>query len=140
MIALMLQLLLFLAAQGSPSKPANDTRSVWDGVYSEPQSIRGETAYREECARCHSESLGGAEGAPALVGDDFLARWQGASLNELFERIRTTMPADSPGRLGRQQCADILAYILSVNRFPAGKNDLERDSAALERIRIANKP
>jgi mono/diheme cytochrome c family protein len=149
MITLILRLVLVLNGLGNPSqhrtvsaqdehdqKAGSPTRSVWDGVYSDAQSKRGQTAYLEECARCHSETLSGAEGSPALAGDAFLDKWKGATLNDLFERIRTTMPADSPGRLGRGQCVDILAYILNVNKFPAGQNDLERDAAALQKIQI----
>jgi mono/diheme cytochrome c family protein len=136
MIFLMVQLFLFFAPQENRSAPA---RSVWDGVYSDAQSKRGQGTYQEECSRCHSETLSGAEGSPALAGDAFLEKWKGATLNELNERIRTTMPADSPGRLSRGQCIDILAYILSVNKFPAGKTDLDRDPANLQQIRIEPK-
>ena len=31
------------------------------------------------------------------------------------------MPQDKPGSLGRQQAADVVAYILSFNKAPAGK-------------------
>src|SRR5258706_406718 len=82
---------------------AQAPRSVWDGVYSAEQAKRGQTISGEECARCHSESLGGGENAPALAGEAFLARWQDMTLGDLFEKIRTTMPTDSPGRLGRQE-------------------------------------
>src|SRR4051812_34168550 len=88
---------------------AQGPRSVWDGVYTTAQAQRGKALSGEECARCHSESLGGGEAAPALAGDAFVERWQNAG--ELFEKIRSTMPTDSPGRLGRQEYADILAYI-----------------------------
>src|SRR5215831_4689712 len=88
-------------------------RSVSDGVYTTAQADRGKLLSGEECARCHSESLGGGEAAPPLAGEAFVARWQNAG--DLFEKIRTTMPTDSPGRLGRREYADILAYILSVN-------------------------
>jgi mono/diheme cytochrome c family protein len=113
---------------------AQSQRSVWDGVYTAAQARRGQTLSGEECARCHSETLGGGEAAPALAGDGFVARWQNAG--ELFEKIRTTMPTDSPGRLGRQEYADILAYILSVNKFPAGAQELGKDAAELSAIRI----
>ena len=112
-------------------------RSVWDGVYTTVQAGRGKLLSGEECARCHSESLGGGEAAPALAGEAFVARWQNAG--ELFEKIRTTMPTDSPGRLGRQEYIDILAYILSVNKFPAGAKELPKETAELNSIRIEDK-
>ncbi len=48
---------------------AAGSRSVWDGVYTKEQSSRGQTAYREECAKCHAENLMGGEGAPPLAGN-----------------------------------------------------------------------
>ena len=41
----------------------------------------------------------------------------------------------------REQNADILAYILRVNEFPAGKTELQRDTESLKQIRLeAAKP
>jgi len=114
-------------------------RSVTDGVYAEPQARRGQAVYLEECARCHSEALSGGENSPALAGDAFLEKWNGKTADDLFELIRTTMPADSPGRLSRQQYVDIVAFIFEANKFPAGKAELERDSAHLKDILINTK-
>jgi hypothetical protein len=51
------------------------------------------------------------------------------------------MPQDEPGRLSRQQNADILAFILSVNKLPAGKMELDHQSERLDPIRfVATKP
>ena len=113
-----------------------DNRSVRDGVYAEAQARRGQAVYLEECSRCHSEGLSGGENSPALAGDAFLEKWDGKTVDELFEVIRTTMPADSPGRLSRQQYVDIVAFMFEVNKFPAGKGELERDSAHLRDIII----
>ena len=33
------------------------------------------------------------------------------------------MPADQPGKLRREQVADILAHVLSVNEFPVGSTE-----------------
>ncbi len=52
------------------------SRSVWDGAYTKEQSARGKTAYLEVCAKCHGETLSGGEGAPALVGKDFVKNWE----------------------------------------------------------------
>src|ERR1035437_7106449 len=95
-------------------------RSGWDVVYTKEQALRGQTAYREECAKCHSENLGGGEGSPALVGSEFLKNWNGKTVGDLLDRIVKTMPADDPGNLARRQYADITAYVLNSNEFPAG--------------------
>jgi mono/diheme cytochrome c family protein len=116
------------------------SRSVWDGVYSKEQAGRGQTAYNSKCARCHGDALLGGENSPPLVDRDFLEKWNGQSVGSLVELTRTTMPSDGPGKLSRQQCIDIIAYLLTANGFPAGKNDLGSDAAALNEIVFQPKP
>ena len=133
---------LVLAALASPlwllraQAPEAESRSVWDGVYTEDQAKRGEAIYRKECAACHGAMLTGGESAPPLTGGPFLANWNGLTMGDLFDRIRKTMPQTNPGRLTRQQDADILAFMLSVNKFPAGKTELYRQSEMLKEIRF----
>jgi len=115
--------------------------SVWDGAYTTAQAKRGEALYGNLCANCHGEALDGVGQTPPLSGDDFKANWNGQSVDDLFEKIQTTMPAGSPGTLSREQNAGIVAYILKSNGFPAGAKELPADQEALEKIRIeAAKP
>jgi cytochrome c len=116
--------------------PSADSRSVWDGVYTEEQAKRGEPIYHKECAACHGDMLTGGESAPPLTGGAFLANWNGLTMGDLFDRIRKTMPQSAPGRLTRQQDADILAFMLSMNKFPSGKTELYRQSEMLKEIRF----
>ena len=111
-------------------------KSVWDGVYTEAQAQRGEGSYAGECGSCHGTSLTGGEAAPPLSGGEFGSNWNGLTLGDLFERMRTSMPANRPGKLSRDQNADILAYILKVNQFPSGSTDLPRQTEALKSIRF----
>lgn len=111
-------------------------RTVWDSVFTLEQATRGQTSYTQTCARCHQASLGGADESPALAGSGFLGNWNGHSLGELHERIRTTMPPDDPGTYGRQLIADVLAYMLKFNGFPAGAVELPMDTEALRQIRL----
>ena len=122
----------FARAQG----PSTPRRSVWDGVYSEEQATRGATLYAERCARCHGDGLGGVESAPALTGSAFYANWEGETLESLFERIRSSMPADKPGSLSRAQNADVLAHMLKVGGYPAGPTALDGQAGALTTIAI----
>jgi cytochrome c len=115
---------------------AQTSRTVWDGVYTEDQAKRGEGVYAKECASCHGSELTGGESAPALAGDSFFANWNGLTLGDLFERIRVSMPQNAPGSLSRQQNADILAFILKVNQFPAGKTELDRQTDILKQIKF----
>lgn len=117
------------------------TRSVWDGVYTEEQAARGEKVSATQCARCHGQTLTGAEAAPGLVGDSFNANWEGVPLGDLFERIRVSMPLDLPGTLSRQQNADVIAYVLKLGKRPAGAVELPPDLAALGQISyLSNRP
>jgi mono/diheme cytochrome c family protein len=130
-----------LRAQAPQPEPPSDTRSVWDGVYTEQQAQRGESLYRANCASCHGDTLKGAGETPPLSGGPFTANWNGLTLGDLFERIRRTMPQDKPGQLNRHSKADILAYVLKVNKFPTGKTELEHQTEFLREIRFdAAKP
>ena len=115
---------------------AQTTRSVWDGVYTTEQTKRGQELYAKQCASCHGDDLSGGESAPPLAGVAFLANWTGLTVGDLFERTRVSMPQNDPGKLSRQQNADIIAYMLSMNRFPAGKVDLDKDTDVLKQIRL----
>jgi mono/diheme cytochrome c family protein len=120
---------------------AQTPRSVWDGVYSTEQAKRGQARYNEQCASCHGDTLTGGESAPPLSGGEFLSNWNGLTVGELFDRTRSTMPQSKPGSLTREANAEILAYVLSANQFPAGKADMPQNSEVLKEIRIdANKP
>lgn len=109
---------------------------MWDGVFTEEQAKRGEPVYQKECGTCHGDALTGGESAPPLSGGAFLANWNGLTLGDLFDRIRKTMPQTSPGKLTKQQYADVLAFMLSVNKFPAGKAELYKQSEMLREIRF----
>ncbi len=114
-----------------------DHTSTRDGVYTESQAARGQASYKKACGSCHGEALAGSGAAvPPLAGPDFMTNWAGQSLDELFERIQTTMPADRPGKLSRPENADILAYILKFNKFPAGKTELPSDADSLKSIQV----
>jgi S-disulfanyl-L-cysteine oxidoreductase SoxD len=112
------------------------TRSVWDGVYTAEQSKRGQEAYAKECASCHGSDLTGGESAPALAGPGFLSNWTTLTVGDLFERTRVSMPENDPGKLSRAQLADVIAYLLSANRFPEGKVELDKQTEVLKQIRI----
>jgi mono/diheme cytochrome c family protein len=115
--------------------PSPGPRSVWDGVFSEDQAKRGGSLYYGECASCHGDNLKGNDSTPALTGSDFAADWDGQPLGSLFRKIRLSMPKNEPGRLNPQQDADVLAYILSFNKFPSGKTELPPDNELLKLIR-----
>ena len=46
------------------------------------------------------------------------------------------MPADKPGTISRQQDSDIVAYLLNVNKFPAGSTELSTQTELLKQIQF----
>src|SRR5262252_8195147 len=125
------------AQQDKPeTAPLRRPHSVWDGVYTAEQAKRGSPLYRQKCATCHGDKMTGGESAPPLAGGQFLSNWNGLTLDVLFERIRLTMPVDNPAAVNRLSKADILAYILSMNRFPPGSAELQHKTELLKEILI----
>jgi mono/diheme cytochrome c family protein len=124
---------LLLVVLAVPQAKAQ-TVSIWDGVYTEAQAARGNAGFAAHCASCHGADLGGTGEAPSLSGAKFLSDFDGLSLGELFDRIRTTMPQDNPGSLTRDDVADILAYLLKANALPSGAKELDRRSEYLKAI------
>ena len=115
------------------------TRSVWDGVYSDEQATRGKGLYAEQCASCHGSEMTGGEMAPPLAGGEFMAGWDGLTVGDLFERIRISMPQNAPGSLSGQQNADILSFVFSANKFPAGTTELPKEAGILKQIKFETK-
>ena len=123
----LLSLIPSLNAQEGP-------RTVWDAVYNETQAKRGEAIFVDACSNCHGRTLEGADMTPPLTGGAFMANWDGLSVGDLADRIRSSMPLDRPGSLSRQDNVDVVAYILRFNQFPAGKDELPREIQMLKQI------
>jgi mono/diheme cytochrome c family protein len=87
--------------------------------------------YADACASCHDPALLGGIGPP-LAGKEFLGTWKAMAVGDLFEKIRTQMPLTAPGTMTAQQTSDVVAFILSANKFPAGATELATDPAALK--------
>jgi mono/diheme cytochrome c family protein len=133
------RVLVMLLATNLVAVHAQQTRTANDRVYSDAQAARGEALYKERCASCHGALLQGQNGPP-LAGSDFLAIWARQPLADLANKIRITMPENDPGKLSRQQAADLVAYLLRAGKFPAGSADLVADEAALKLITLAMPP
>jgi mono/diheme cytochrome c family protein len=123
--------LVFAVMLGTLVGAAQGSKTAKAGVYTDAQAERGKRSYLMACASCHQEGLQGADLAPPLKGDDFLLPWSSQTVNDLYQKVATTMPADSPGSLRSQVNADIVAYVLQVNKFPAGSEELKPDPAAM---------
>jgi len=53
-----------------------------------------------------------------------------------IERVRISMPQNSPGSLSGQQNADILAFVFSSNKFPAGEMEMPKEAGILKTIKF----
>ena len=124
----------------SYTSTAQSAASVWGGVYTEEQAQRGRRVYARECTECHGEQLRGGETAPGLIGKEFVDFWSDTTVGELFELTRETMPEENPGELGDGTYADLVAYVLEANKFPAGDAELSSDVDQLSRIDISPEP
>lgn len=78
-------------------------------------ATQGGALYKQQCVSCHGDSLQGRSG-PSLAGGDFRSRWP---LPDLVDKIKNTMPQDSPGKLTPVQAADLAAYIQQAGQTAA---------------------
>jgi alcohol dehydrogenase (cytochrome c) len=94
------------------------------------QAAQGKDAYAKTCASCHGTSMGGSEFASSLRGVSFTMNWGGKTADELFTFINTKMPPASPGSLGPDAAAQLVAFILQTNGVQAGDKAFPTESAA----------
>jgi mono/diheme cytochrome c family protein len=92
--------------------------------------------YQKQCTSCHGDALDGVGPYPPLSGGDFLSKYEGQPVLNVYNLIQKLMPATAPGSLTPPQAADLLAYILSFNKFPAGKTDLPSDEDSLKKLTL----
>ena len=106
----------------------DQARSTMGGVYTESQADHGEETYMGVCVGCHP--------AGTYTGETFKTTWTGRPLSDLFEQIKEKMPKNDPGSLSPEQTAELVSYILKINKVPPGKTDLPADIDPLKDIRI----
>ncbi len=107
------------------------TASFASGDYTQSQAQAGKQVYSTHCALCHGTNLLGKAGPP-LGGSQFASSLQFSKMSaqQLFDYMKTHMPANAPGSLSDQQYLDTLAYILSQNGYPAGSTALSSSTIA----------
>jgi len=96
------------------------------GYYTRTQSERGRAVFEAVCGECHYLS--------DFRGRDFEWSWRRQTARNLYEEMVETMPEDDPGALTDQQYIDILAYILSLNDYPAGEVELRPTDEAMDGV------
>ena len=108
------------------------SKTTHAGVYSREQAARGQQIFLTVCKNCHTPE--------SHTSEAFVAKWNGKPLSELFQYIRDQMPKNEPGSLSPEEYADVLAYVLKLNRSPAGDADLPADATETKSVRIDIKP
>ena len=123
---------------GSVGTQGQQPRTVASGVYTADQAKRGEAAYEKSCSVCHLPDLTGDQFATPLIGETFAQRWKDSNVGELFTVVKGTMPATAPGALTDEIYADIVAFLLMMNKYPAGGQELGKDPQELGTITFGN--
>ncbi len=119
-------------ARASRRKPV-PMRPLTDGLYTAAQAARGRAVYAKRCALCHGDQLQGNPGPP-LTGPQFDLSWSHPQLtvDDFVFLVRTTMPPRMARTLQPQETADVVAYVLAENDYPAGAEALAIDSPRLK--------
>jgi len=135
--SLFLVLGLALAAGTYSSVKAQSPASVNEGIYTAAQADRGKAVYTMNCSGCHGDKAEGGNAGPTLSGADFTNGYKDGNASALYTKISQDMPSSAPGSLTPEQYADVLAYLLSVNKYPAGQTEIPKDGAGLKSVKMA---
>jgi polar amino acid transport system substrate-binding protein len=108
-------------------------------LYSSSQAAAGNKLYDADCASCHGSALEGGVG-PALSGQNLrtLAKNTKLTVGDLFQFMALQMPLNNPAGLKHDQYAEIMAYILKFNGYPAGSHLLTYDDAMKSSVPITS--
>jgi S-disulfanyl-L-cysteine oxidoreductase SoxD len=100
------------------------------GVYTSAQARRGGGLYEDICLACHT--LG------RFRGVDFVTKWSNQPLAVLYKAVRA-MPLGEPDSLAPEEYAEVVAYLLSTNGYPAGPRELSGTDAAMAAVTLDKK-
>jgi polar amino acid transport system substrate-binding protein len=106
---------LYAATAPAPSRAADAAAAPQ--LYTHTQAAAGKAVYDASCTSCHGAQLQGVS-APPLVGSGFSG--SPLTLTQLHQLVTTEMPFDNPAGLTPEQYADVMAYLLASNCYPAG--------------------
>jgi mono/diheme cytochrome c family protein len=117
-----------VAAPAEVAAPTTPTATA-PASFSDEQADRGRSVFRATCTECHYSS--------EFRDRQFRFKWRRRTVADLFEHISTSMPENSPGSLPDQQYVDVITYILRMNGFEPGMEELPADPDAMETISLA---
>jgi len=133
---------LTVTATASFTEPAAaaQSKSVWDGVYTQEQAARGAVSFASNCTRCHAAEANAGEEGKNLAGKAFWNSFRESTVDHLLDFVSRNMPNGAGGSLSANTYADLVAFILSRNDLPSGSTELTKDSAVGVQIIAKNGP
>lgn len=114
-------LLLAVSCLAVWSSTAANSAEELPAYYSEAQAERGKALYASRCEACHGGS----------VPENFVTY---STAERFYLYISGSMPGDNPGSMEPEDYADIIAYILNFNGWPAGDTELPPNRSLLSGI------
>jgi mono/diheme cytochrome c family protein len=122
-----------LAFSAASAHVAPVQKTTNDGVYTKAQADGAKKQYDTICASCHAFTVAAKKKPKDLpLGDEpFFEAWSGRTLSEMITLIALTMPNDGSATVTDAEAADLVAYILQQNGYPAGSSPLTKATASI---------
>lgn len=120
--------------------PRIDAQTLGSPTYTAEQATQGQAAYAESCASCHGANLDDGPFAGPVKGSVFRQQWGSKTVEELFTYVSSRMPPTSPGSLGDERYAQILAYLLQQNGVGPGTRLLPANPEQLRTMVLPASP
>ena len=116
-----------LAAQLGACAAMTGASAAPSSYFTAAQASRGERRFNQLCADCHRNV--------EITRSWFSGRVHHTA-GDLMNVMSLTMPESNPGGLSPDQYADILAFLLRMNNYPEGEDELPADLALLANVPI----
>lgn len=99
-------------------------------LYTVAQAQQGAQIFATKCVSCHGANMQGTA-APSVAGNDFLttAQHNGWTLEIIRYLVFKMMPLNAPGSLSPDASADVIAFLLASDCYPAGKTPFPADDS-----------
>ena len=108
------------AAQNGVAESSGDYTTVWNGIFTPDQALRGQEAFDLHCMRCHQSDIDAGNPDARFRGHMFMERWREYDLESLYDFIRLTMPRRDPGKFDRRHVRRHRGPRPDGERFPSG--------------------
>ena len=121
-------MIALLCAPFSAAASATTSGISLPTLFTSNEAVQGRSVFEHHCAVCHGEDLRGKIG-PALIGPSLGSTGNHTTVSIMFNVIAFEMPAGDPASLTKEDYAEVMAYILLRNGYPAGAHPLSYAAA-----------